>query len=142
MTWESQGNCSFNALSYVWGENATLCHAISFRPCHNQICKSGLCQAHSSYSFKITRSCYSALRRLQQLFGPLTIWVDSICINQRDQGEKFSQIPLIQEIYTKAETVYIWLSEGNERTDRAMKHLRKRGTIMSRLPPALLAAWS
>jgi hypothetical protein len=38
-----------------------------------------------------------------------TIWVDSICINQKDNVEKATSIPLMREIYTAAQSVLVWL---------------------------------
>lgn len=108
----------FAALSYVWG-------AYSSEP--NTI----LCGDHE---FPITKNCDDALRSLRALYGPITIWVDAICINQKDEEEKTNQIQLMQEIYTWAHTVYAWLGNGNEQTDRAMRCLKLASTL--RLSPA------
>ena len=40
-----------------------------------------------------------------------TIWVDAICINQSDTGEKDVHIPRMHEIYGKAHSVVVWLGE-------------------------------
>ncbi|PMD44844.1 heterokaryon incompatibility [Hyaloscypha variabilis F] len=37
------------------------------------------------------------------------LWVDAICINQKDDVEKATQISLMKEIYSFAEEVVIWL---------------------------------
>lgn len=36
------------------------------------------------------------------------IWIDAICINQ-DEEEKINQISLMNQIYRRAETVWLWL---------------------------------
>src|SRR6266480_2518186 len=79
----------FVALSYVWGSDTSRNRTIT-------------CCGHKII---ITENCYDALRALQQRFGAITIWVDSICINQMDEREKSDQILLMEEIYTWAETV-------------------------------------
>lgn len=109
---------AFNALSYVWGtpdlgdcgmQNTIICN---------------------DCAVPITRNCHLALSALQKMHGNISIWVDSICINQKDEQEKEIQIPLMEEIYTWAQTVYIWLGPGSEATDRAIARLeysRSRG---------------
>ncbi|KAF2034219.1 HET-domain-containing protein, partial [Setomelanomma holmii] len=38
-----------------------------------------------------------------------SLWVDAVCINQADMDEKATQIPLMGDIYSGAESVYVWL---------------------------------
>jgi hypothetical protein len=102
----------FAARSYVWDINST-------RRKRDKI----LCRRVDpgiSYNIDITTNCEAALRQLRNLFGPLSIWVDAICINQDDVGEKTSQIPLMEEIYTWAQPVYVWLGPGTNASNRTM----------------------
>jgi hypothetical protein len=99
----------FKALSYVWGSKSNDDPRIT-------------CSGHD---ISVTLNCYEALVSLKNLYGHFTIWVDAICINQRDKAEKGSQIPLMGEIYSWAETVYVWLGTGTPPTDRAMDCLRR-----------------
>lgn len=39
------------------------------------------------------------------------LWIDAICINQTDASEKEHQIPLMCDIYTKAEKTAVWLGK-------------------------------
>lgn len=57
----------------------------------------------AGFRFEITANCYSALRHLRGDMGVLRIWVDCICINQADEKEKASQIPLMDRIYAGSE---------------------------------------
>jgi hypothetical protein len=82
----------FTALSYVWGESS-LRRTISCLP--------------EVQTLEITENCHAALTQVQRQFGAVSIWVDSICINQNNHGEKTTQIPLMQNIYTKAITVHL-----------------------------------
>ncbi|KAK3312629.1 heterokaryon incompatibility protein-domain-containing protein [Apodospora peruviana] len=118
---------SFFCLSYVWGSKSS-------PNSHTLHCRSQGCD------LQITTNCYHALRQIQSRFGISTIWVDSICINQEDSDEKAGQIPLMQDIYSRAASVFIWLGEGNDRSDRAMAYLRHRARFGRRLPLALFAA--
>lgn len=106
-------NCpAFNALSYVWGTpdlgDGNTQRTIMCNDC----------------AVPITRNCHLALSALHKVHGKISIWVDSICINQEDEQEKEVQIPLMEEIYTWARTVYIWMGPGSEATDRAVARLK------------------
>jgi hypothetical protein len=96
---------------------------------------------HNLFSrLDITKNCYDALCQIRNQFGAVTIWVDSICINQDDEEEKASEIPLMQDIYSQAESAYIWLGNGNKGSDRGVDFLKRRAASVRRLPLAYLAA--
>lgn len=96
----------FTALSYVWGESSG---------------KSITC---NGYNVRVTDSCFEALSSLRQSLGSFTIWVDAVCINQEDDDEKAAQIPLMEQIYTWAEAVYIWLGPRTETTKKGLEYIR------------------
>jgi hypothetical protein len=98
---------SYTALSYVWGGPISSKGAIL---CGNQ-------------SIEITETCSQALRYLRHIYGPISIWVDSISIDQANQPEKSEQIPLMDEIYSRAKCVYLWLGTGDQQSDSAMEWL-------------------
>ncbi|OCL08538.1 HET-domain-containing protein, partial [Glonium stellatum] len=83
----------FAALTYVWGTKAA---GTNFITC-------------GASTLAIMQNCHSALEHLRKKLGEFTIWVDAICINQDDEGEKMMQIPLMGDIYSNAKTVYVWL---------------------------------
>ncbi|KAF2830114.1 hypothetical protein CC86DRAFT_180711, partial [Ophiobolus disseminans] len=72
-------------------------------------------------------NCYAALKYLRAKLGGFTIWGDAVCINQNDEWEKSGQLPLMGDIYTKAESVFLWLGEGTTSTDTAMRYLSSAG---------------
>ncbi|RMJ08859.1 hypothetical protein CDV36_011538 [Fusarium kuroshium] len=96
----------FTALSYVWGK------------------ASGKSINCNGYKVKVTDSCFEALSSLRAVLGSFTIWVDAVCINQMDDDEKAAQIPLMDEIYTWAEAVYIWLGPSTPGTNAALNYVR------------------
>jgi hypothetical protein len=70
-----------------------------------------------------------ALKRLAE-FGyssgldsptPHYLWIDAICINQGDNVEKSSQVAMMDVIYSKSETVVVWLGEEDFHTAGALK---------------------
>jgi len=121
----SQGP-TFLSLSYVWGEmdSNVRCVALPSQGCN----------------IELTENCYQALRHVRDRLGKVTIWVDAICINQEDDKERHHQIPLMEEIYSLAETVYAWLGPGNAASDKAMDYLKRRARLARRMPLEYLAA--
>jgi len=55
----------------------------------------------------------------------LPMWVDMVCINQSDVGEKASQIPLMRDIYSEARSVIIWINEYDSHLRYAFHFLRQ-----------------
>jgi hypothetical protein len=98
----------FTALSYVWGNKTDQDPTLR-------------CSGHY---ISVTMNCYEALKSLRDLYGNLTVWVDAICIRQTDEAEKSSQILLMEDIYSWAEVVYVWIGNGTPQTDRAMNCIR------------------
>ncbi|KAI4281668.1 MAG: hypothetical protein L6R38_003511 [Xanthoria sp. 2 TBL-2021] len=89
----------YEALSYVWG---------------NDECPQGL-QLPSGY-LRITDSLASTLRALRSSDKPRQLWVDAVCINQRDHVEKAHQVSQMAKIYGKAARVLAWLGENSAST--------------------------
>ncbi|KAJ3578236.1 hypothetical protein NPX13_g2331 [Xylaria arbuscula] len=80
------------ALSYVWGKYQELkCIWVNDQP------------------FQITGNLYEILVTLRRPSTTRTLWIDAICINQSDFGEKSHQVSLMGDIYSNARTVTIWL---------------------------------
>ncbi|EXF80650.1 hypothetical protein CFIO01_06356 [Colletotrichum fioriniae PJ7] len=67
----------------------------------------------------ITKNCFNALRRLRWPVRSRRLWVDAICINQNDVGERSHQVGIMQDIYNYAERVLIYLGEDAEEPDTA-----------------------
>ncbi|KAF2826116.1 hypothetical protein CC86DRAFT_276577, partial [Ophiobolus disseminans] len=103
----------FTALSYVWGNDP---------PTHRCFQLFVECEGAK---LQVTANCHSALRHLRKKLGKMTIWVDAVCINQFDLAEKSQQIPLMSNIFSRAEIVYVWLGQGTPGTDRAMRFFER-----------------
>lgn len=54
----------------------------------------------------------------------LEIWVDALCINQSDPGERSRQVKLMPQIYTNAFLIMMWLGEEEENTRLAFDLIR------------------
>ncbi|KAI2462787.1 heterokaryon incompatibility protein-domain-containing protein [Annulohypoxylon bovei var. microspora] len=101
----------FEALSYTWagetGSNAKS-RFIFIGPYWDMI--------------PITINCDLALRLLLEK-GHLSIWVDSVCINQQDPHERSRQVAIMREIYSKASQVLVYLGPSANHSDDAMDAL-------------------
>lgn len=84
----------YEALSYVWGDpTVTATVTIDYTP------------------IQVTVSLESALRRLRLSDKPRILWVDAICINQYDNGEKTHQVCIMSYLYNSASEVLVWLGD-------------------------------
>ncbi|OTB14402.1 hypothetical protein K445DRAFT_47438, partial [Daldinia sp. EC12] len=80
------------ALSYVWGKSKVSKY-INVDGC----------------PFPVTENLFNILTSLRNQHTARPIWIDAICINQADSGEKVHQVRLMRDIYSKAKKVTIWL---------------------------------
>src|SRR6266536_2141897 len=98
----------YDALSYYWGTD---------EPSHEiKIIKydgkglSGITQP----KFFIRSNLFAALKAIRQPKDEVDIWVDAICINQENDVEKKIQVAMMETIYTRAQSVTIWLGEPTD----------------------------
>lgn len=92
----------YYALSYAWQEPQTLQKAPPGRI-------GILC---NSIQIAVPKNLFIALVRLRQKFQePVAIWIDYLCINQSSTSERTQQVALMQEIFSLASEVLIWLGE-------------------------------
>jgi len=85
---------SYEALSYTWGDPhvtvPVLLHGI-----HHHV----------------TTNLALALRYIRYEDRPRIMWIDALCINQKDILEKNHQVAQMREIFLDAEQVVVWLGE-------------------------------
>ncbi|KAH9218706.1 heterokaryon incompatibility protein-domain-containing protein [Leptodontidium sp. 2 PMI_412] len=108
---------SYEALSYVWGD----------RRITRRIFIDGL-------SKRVTRNLEIALRHLRYDSRPRVLWIDAICINQRNIAERSVQVMHMDEVYAKATSVIAWLGEESNDSNLAFDALNA-------LPTVLLQHW-
>lgn len=53
------------------------------------------------------------------------LWIDAICINQKDIEERNQQVAIMEQIYSTAEEVTIWLGQSDPASDEAMTLLER-----------------
>jgi hypothetical protein len=93
---------AFEALSYTWGNPAAK---------HFVLCE--------SKTIGVTCNLWSALRRLRHETEERVLWIDALCINQKDDAERSSQVALMNRIYRDAQVI-VWLGDEDEHTWEAL----------------------
>lgn len=86
----------------------------------------------------VTLNLRAALKRLRLRDRPRNLWIDAICINQKDGREKSQQVGLMQLIYERADRVLVWLGETGEGSDLVFDKFRN---LLSRFGPSVLGIW-
>jgi hypothetical protein len=97
------------ALSYAWGDPTLLKTVLV-----------------NDQTLEITVNLHEALRQLQTA-QPVRLWVDAICINQKDDSEKSDQVKQMKGIYKDATAVFAWLGPAADDSDVAMGAIERIG---------------
>jgi hypothetical protein len=83
---------SYEAILYTWGD-ANLTENILV----------------NGKALSVPKSFYTILSNRSSAWRPQLLWIDAVCINQQDEDEKNSQVPLMRDIYTKDSIVSVCL---------------------------------
>lgn len=93
----------YEALSYVWGSSENLSNIV--------VGNSG------NATLAITQNLATALPYLRLEDRPRVLWIDAICIDQKNLDERSHQVRRMSDIYTMATRVVVWLGpEGDNST--------------------------
>jgi len=103
----SDTQLEYEALSYTWGDPTPI-HPIEF----------------DGKMLLVPGSAFTALQHLRHETDTRTLWIDAICINQKDKTEQSEQVVQMNQIYKSASRVIVWLGEGFEDSHLAMTSMR------------------
>ena len=106
---------TYEALSYVWGpqENPIDIHV-------------GL------QSLTVTQNLAELLPYLRYRDKPRTLWIDAICVNQKDLKERSRQVGRMANLYRLADCVVVWLGPGKSDSSygvRLLEELSSKVTV-------------
>ncbi|KAF9696142.1 hypothetical protein EKO04_005792 [Ascochyta lentis] len=106
------GGPYYEALSYAWGLDT---HA---SPVYLQ-----------GVSKTVTVNLYHALQHLRHASKERVMWIDALCIDQKNFTERTHQVGMMRDVYGRASSTTVWLglSTGDE-CDLAMKFLARLGS--------------
>lgn len=105
----------YEALSYVWGGEQKPKSIIITDNQDDETQSSGL---------SITQSLHDALLRLRHCHFTRILWVDAVCIDQKNNEEKEHQIELMPVIYSRAKCVLVWLGEARDDSDMVLESIQ------------------
>lgn len=107
----------YRALSYTWGastQDGREKGVTGERSC------SIICNEAEIY---ITKNLFQFLSLASQRLKEHSscFWIDAICINQDDEVEKSSEVRKMDQIYSAAASVLVWLGDSDEHSDKAIE---------------------
>ncbi|RYP91791.1 hypothetical protein DL770_002047 [Monosporascus sp. CRB-9-2] len=113
-----EGSVKYEALSYLWGS------PVVDSP---EIPKILLITRDRSVEIEVavTPNLETALKHLRLKNESRTLWIDAICINQKDEEEKDVQIARMRDIYENAQQVLAWLGKHEDDSHLAMTLMKK-----------------
>ncbi|KAI0178853.1 heterokaryon incompatibility protein-domain-containing protein [Hypoxylon sp. FL1284] len=92
------------ALSYVWGKPTATDTEFTIHIDHQR--------------FTVTPNLHGILKELRRTDTIRELWIDAICINQKDSQEKTQQVRLMKDIYSRAKRTVVWLSGRRTATEQ------------------------
>lgn len=100
----------YETLSYTWGtmENPEMAYIVEPRLQGNESCT----------TMAVYQNLASALRHLRYIDRVRVLWIDSICINQRDVLERNEQVKRIANIYKRR--IELWPGWAQSKTTASM----------------------
>lgn len=117
----------YEPLSYTWEDHPTDVSRqddVDLHPCL-------FLKENHEGEIKLQTNCAKALSRIRYIKDIRTIWVDSICINQKDPVERSQQVALMGRIYARPHTVIAYVGHRSEEhhSHAAMSLLRNPKTL-------------
>lgn len=110
---DAPAELKYEALSYVWGAGDLKVIEVNGQP------------------FQVTVSLESALSHLRYTDKVCILWIDALCINQRDLTERNHQVAFMASIYEQALQVIAWLGKEEGGNDLAMHAVEELGKDIS-----------
>ena len=92
----------YEAVSYCWGDGSLRAEMVL-----------------DGHGIDVPSNSEEALRGLRDLNERKTLWIDAICINQRDIRERSQQVTLMGDIYRNARCSLFWLGKADNCTSTA-----------------------
>jgi hypothetical protein len=105
-------HASYTTLSYTWGDAQNSREILV-----------------DNHRFSTTINLHKALTQFRDAKVPINLWVDAICINQKDLRERDSQVQLMQEIFSHARRTWLWLGEEADQSAKAIDLIQSLSAI-------------
>ncbi|KOS20759.1 Heterokaryon incompatibility protein 6 [Escovopsis weberi] len=89
-------------------------------------------------SLSISATLYEAIDAMRRHFKRSSsrsqatcFWIDAICVNQRHAREKSQQVQLMGRIYSKADSVLMWLGPADRDSNIALRFFERWGALLT-----------
>lgn len=89
----------YETISYCWGDKSRTSYIIL-----------------EGCIFDVPESAQSALRRMRHPDRDRRLWIDAVCINQKDPEERGHQVALMYDVYRNTTMNLIWLGDEPDET--------------------------
>ncbi|KIW04372.1 uncharacterized protein PV09_04656 [Verruconis gallopava] len=112
----------FEALSYVWGTEKSEVTLLCSNDNHEILGE-----------LEITKNLERALRSLRLPTLPRRLWIDAVCINQKDLAERARQVGYMRSVYKHAARVVVWLGEKSQMVRRAFSLAQELAPVVAEI---------
>lgn len=100
----------YKAISYAWGD-PTPVRTIKFS---------------DGQSFPLSATLSDLFDSLRKSNDTSLVWIDALCINQKDDVEKAAQVSLMGRVYSSALQVLLWLGNSTQGTIDAFRFMQPK----------------
>jgi hypothetical protein len=101
------------AVSYTWGSEQ--------KPCQLLV---------NGRILNITQSVHDIFQSKIMAAPGTRLWIDAVCINQDDLDEKATQVGVMRDVYSNAESTRVWLGPRSEDSDLAISFTEELWSIL------------
>lgn len=109
----------YEALSWCWGNGDPEYAVLVTKKEGHQGWK------EETYKKRVSKELALALKYLRHPNQQRTLWIDAICIDQKDASERNHQVQMMSRVYTRAKQVCIWLGDGDDSSKLAIDFIRR-----------------
>ncbi|KAN0102657.1 Heterokaryon incompatibility protein (HET) domain containing protein [Hyaloscypha variabilis] len=106
------------ALSYCWGDSEAVKPIQMYVYISGHIDGKPVRSRYPQGVFYVRENLDQALRNCRRSNQDVDIWVDAICINQKNLAEKADQVNRMKDVYHDATEVWIWLGAGKNEQEK------------------------
>ena len=104
----AENRAKYETISYAWGDPTNRAHVMIDNNIH-----------------ECPGSAHAALCCLRFAEKKRVLWIDSVCINQKDYAERSQQIAMMSDIYSLSERNLAYMGEADEFTEGALSSISK-----------------
>ena len=129
----------YETLSYAWGSNqdpseVNVVVVSTYKRLISKIHRTsleGIADSVPSKRISITKNLAEALPYLRGATKPRTLWIDAICIDQKNGKEKGEQVSRMAEIYKSSSQVLVWLGPEMSASSAVIEFLNELSCQLS-----------